>query len=195
MDRRKVISLPRNTPAVLHEEAAIMSFENCSQLGKIYKEVIGLRNIDHFSLNVVDQNGKMAILSYNPQIAYNIFKDGSYRYNGSISPDYYNNRDLYTWDEAYDPAFYHQLKNTMEKKNGIEIGIVLVKKIGEITLLYSFATKKDPYEFFIDLQENQNFFYSIGDHCFSLIAPIVKKYIICKELSNPSNVIQLFKNE
>ena len=68
----KVLLLPRNTPAVLHEKAAIMSFENSYRLGKIYKEIIGLRNVNHFSLNVVDSQGKMSILSYNPQIAYNM---------------------------------------------------------------------------------------------------------------------------
>ena len=87
----KIIRLPRHKSPILHENAAVMSFENCYTLAKVYKEIIGLNNVHHFSLNVVDHEGKMSILSYNPQIAYNIFKDGSYLYNGSISPSYYNN--------------------------------------------------------------------------------------------------------
>ncbi len=195
-----VLLLPRNTPAVLHEKAAIMSFENCFRLGKIYKEIIGLRNVNHFSLNVVDTQGKMSILSYNPQIAYNIFKDGSYRYNGSISPDFYNYRDLYTWDEAYDPTCYHTLKNTMERKNGIQMGVVLIKRTENLTFLYSFATKLDGHEFLLDLQENTKFFYGMGEHCASLITPIYEKYIPPELSTSPvkqgsAKIIRLFKDE
>jgi len=196
---RKVILLPRNTPAVLHEKAAVMSFENCYRPGKIYKEIIGLRNVNHFSLNVVDQHGKMSILSYNPQIAYNIFKDGSYRYNGSISPDFYNHRDLYTWDESYDPTFYQKLKNKMERKNGIEKGVVLIQRTDKMTLLYSFATKSDGNEFLSDIQSNTDFFYGMGEHCFNLVAPIYEKYITPNppppKKKSSSKVIQLHKNE
>ena len=69
----KIIRLPRHQPPILHENAAFMSFDNCYKLGAVYKEIIGLENVHHFSLNVVDAHGKMSILSYNPQIAYGIF--------------------------------------------------------------------------------------------------------------------------
>ena len=175
--KKKVILLPRNTPAVLHEKASVMSFENCFRLGKIYKEIIGLRNVIHFSLNIVDPQGRMSILSYNPQIAYNIFKDGSYRYNGSISPDFYNHKDLYTWDEAYDPAHYQILKNNMERRNGIDIGVVLIKRVEQMTFLYSFATNENGFDFLSDIQSNLSFFYGLGDHCLNLIKPIFEQYI------------------
>jgi hypothetical protein len=49
-----MIRLPRHKAPVLHENAAIISYENAFKLGKTYKEVIGIENIGHFSLNVVD---------------------------------------------------------------------------------------------------------------------------------------------
>lgn len=58
----KVIVLPRHKPPRLHEKASLMSFENCYRLEKIYKEVIGLNNVHHFSLNVVDSKGKMGMV-------------------------------------------------------------------------------------------------------------------------------------
>lgn len=197
----KVIFLPSHSLPVLHNQAATMSFENCYKLGKIYKEVIGLRNIHHFSINVVDKEGKMSILSYNPQIAYNIFKDGTYRYNGSISPDYYNKKDFYTWDETYDRRFRETLKNNMERKNGINKGFVLIKRTSDLTLLYSFATKKNGDDFTSDIIHDKNYFYSIGNHCFDQIAPIIRRYIITdrEERKTPrehkTNIIRLFHDE
>lgn len=192
-----IYRLPMHKTPILHDDAVLISYEKCYQLGKIYKEIIGVDNIHHFSLNVVDHNGKMLILSYKPQIAYNIFKDGTYRYNGSISPTYYDNKDHYSWDETYHPNYYHQLKNNMERKNGIDKGVVLVKRVGGLTLLYSFATKINGVDFMQALLEQKEHFYSIGDHCFEQISPILQNYSIGLDNSPiefDSNVIEFKKN-
>lgn len=164
----KILRLPRHKPPILHENGALISYANCYKLAKIYKEIIGLEKIHHFSLNVVDSDGKMSILSYNPHIAYNIFKDGTYLYNGSISPSYYNNFNFYTWDEAYDPRYACVLKNNMERKNGINKGVVITKKIDDMTLLYSFATKSNGDDFVLHMQDQRELYYQMGDHCFNL---------------------------
>lgn len=153
-----------------------MSFENCYKLGKIYKEVVGIRNIDHFCLNVVDDKGKLSIFSYNPQIAYNIFRDGSYLYNGSLSSTYYENKNLYSWDETYDPYYSTYLKNTMERKNGISKGIVLTTKQDNRTLLFSFATKKNAHDFVSDITEYKEFYMKIGFNCYEQIKTIIDLY-------------------
>lgn len=197
----KIYQIPKHVPPVLHENASTMSFEQCSKLLKIYNEVIGIRKITHFSLNVVDARGKMAILSYRPQIAYNIFKDGTYLYNGSISSTYYENKNLYSWDETYTPSHYKLLKNNMENKNGINKGVVIVKKRENLTCLYSFATRTDGDDFYSDISESTEQFYEIGDHCFNQIDPILQLYSIYPEydkargLMLPSNVIDINKNK
>jgi len=180
----KYIVLPRHELPKLHENGATISFENCYKLGKIYKEIIGDNGIHHFSINVVDESGKMTILSYRPQIAYNIFKDGSYRYNGSISKTFYSQKDFYTWDETYDPRYYNTLKNNMERKNGINKGVVVVKKQLGLTLLYSFATKSDGQEFVLNMQEQRDLFNAMGDHCFAQIKTIIEDRIIGYNVSN-----------
>ena len=197
----KIIKLPQHRLPVLHKNAATISYENCVNLRKVYKEIIGLNNIHHFSINVVDYDDKMTILSYNPQIAYNIFKDGSYRYNGSISSTYYNNMDLYTWDETYDPKFHHILKNNMEIKNGIQKGVVLIKRTNGLTLLYSFATKLNGTDFVYEIENQKELFYGMGDHCFNQVSTIIEERIICSELKNKdknselgSNIIMFPKN-
>lgn len=193
---KKIYQLPKHKPPILHEKGVLLSYEQCYQLGKIYKEIIGINNIDHFSLNVVDLDGEMSILSYKPQIAYNIFKDGTYLYNGSISSTFYDAKECYTWDETYDPNFYHQLKNNMERKNGIEKGVVLVKKIDGLTLLYSFATKKNSNDFLEAISAEKDTFYDIGNHCFELISPILKNYGIGSEIKKKytNNLLEFKRN-
>lgn len=175
---KKNAIIPRHELPKLHENATTISFENCYKLGKIYKEIVGENGIHHLSINVVDESGKMTILSYRPEIAYNIFKDGSYRYNGSISRTYYSQKKIYTWDETYDPHYYNTLKNKMERRNGIEKGIVFVRNQLGMTILYSFATKSDGQEFVLKAHEQQELFYAMGDHCFEQIKSIIQASVI-----------------
>lgn len=168
---------PTHIVPVLHEDVMRMSFENCYEIQRAYKEIIGLRGVTHFSINVIDSTQRMSIISLNPHIAMNICADGSYIYNGSISPSYYNHYDMYSWDESYDPRFAEILKNNMERKNGIKKGIVLVKRTNDLTILYSFASKSDPHDFTADIAENKPDFYQMGDHCYSRIKSLVDPYI------------------
>ena len=190
----KYIGLPQHESPKLHKNGATISFENCYKLCKIYKEIIGNHGVHHFSINVVDETGKMTILSYRPQIAYNIFKDGSYLYNGSISKTYYNKKDFYTWDETYDPRYYNILKNNMERKNGINKGVVVVRKQLGLTLLCSFATKSNGQEFVLNIREQQNLFSAMGDHCFEQIKSIIEDRIIGynmdQEITSSTNIIR-----
>lgn len=135
----------------------------------------------------------MSILSYNPQISYNIFKDGSYLYNGSISPTFYENLDCYTWDETYDPHFYHYLRNNMERKNGIQKGVVLTKQEGDLKILFSFATKSNGEEFLSSIKENKEFYLEAGDNCFKQIKPILDLYLfdeVKKPIKSTSNILR-----
>lgn len=198
----KVIWMPSHQPPILHENACYMSYENASKLKKIYQEIIGIESIDHVSLNLVDSQGKMSIFSYKPQIAYNIFKDGTYLYNGSISPTFYNNKDIYTWEESYDSRYFHVLKNNMERKNGIEKGVVLIQRAENLIKLFSFATKANGIEFFKNINEKKELFYKLGDHCFQSVRPIFENYILNFNQNNKekekkkegSNIIRLRQN-
>lgn len=181
----------------LHHSSVLLSFEHCYMLGKVYREIIGLDNISHFSINISDKNDDLYILSYNPQIAFNIFKNGTYVFNGSISPSIYKHRKMYAWDETYHPYKKNILINNMERKNNITKGVVLTKKVGDLTLLFSFATKKNGKDFEQSIDERKNHFYSMGDHCFGMLSSITER-VIDNHLINPikqnnktSNIIYL----
>ena len=86
----------------------------------------------------------------------------------------------------------------MEKKNGINKGVVLIKRINGLTLLYSFATKSNGDDFVAQIQDQEEVFYQMGDHCFNLITPIVDENIIGynddKLIKSNTNIIRMTKN-
>lgn len=186
----------------LHKDARYISFENTRIINKIYSEIMGVESVSHFSINVVNnKTEEMSVISCNPSIIYNLCSDELYKFNGSISPSFYKFRDIYTWDETYDTRYASRLKNTMEKRNGIEQGVVLIKRLMSHTLLYSFATKKSGPDLLERIKDDREKFYAMGDHCFDQISDIYQNYspgnIIAAppkkkvEVQNKANVIDL----
>lgn len=171
-----IITLPSYKPPKLHKDAMLMSYENMAKIRQVYDEVIGIHDIDHVSINIVDPSDEMLIVSYNPAISHTIIKDGSYIYNGSISPDFYKKKHIYTWDEAYDPKVKNKIKFNMQIKHGINLGCVLIRQIHGFYILYSFATKKDGQNLLGNIKENTSLYYSIGDHCLDLIKDLYAIY-------------------
>ena len=170
------IILPTYRIAKLHERAMTMSYENMTKIRAAYNEVIGINEVDHISINIVDPSGKMSIISYNPSIAHTIIQDRSFIYNGSISPDFYENKDIYTWDEAYDPKVKDRIKFKMQIKHCIDIGIVLVKKIGGFHFLYSFAKRNNGSELLDSSIDDRAKYLAMGDHCVCVIKEIYQSY-------------------
>ena len=167
---------PLHKPPRLHKDALLMSFENQWRIRKIYTEIIGLNEIDHLSINIVDPNGEMSIISYNPSIVYKIFKDGTYLYNGTISPTYYENLDFYTWDQCFDKRFYNEVKNSLQIKNGIDTGIAMIHREFNFHILFSFASKRKNGDMLADAIENNQQFLKMGFHCLESIKDIYSQY-------------------
>jgi len=108
--------------------------------------------------------------------------DGSYLYNGTISPTFYENIDFYKWDQCYDKRFYKQIKTDVEIKNGIEVGFVIVQRINGFNILFSFASKQKKSDILINAIENNNEFIKIGYHCLDGIKNIYSQYYESQEM-------------
>jgi len=181
IDQRK-LPPPAHKPPRLHKDALLMSFQNQWQIRQAYKEIIGLNDVDHFSINIVSPNGEMSIISYNPSIVYEIFKDGTYLYNGTISPTYYENLDFYTWDQCYNKRFYSQVKLSLQTKNGIDTGVNLIHRQFGFNILFSFASKRKHNDLFFNAAENNKEFLKMGFHCLDLIKGIYSQYYESNEM-------------
>ncbi|OGO93782.1 MAG: hypothetical protein A3F41_06780 [Coxiella sp. RIFCSPHIGHO2_12_FULL_44_14] len=173
---RSSFVLPSYEVPKLHEKIAFISFENHYSIRNAYCEIMGLHHIHHLSINIADPEDKLAVISYNPHIAYNLCHDSSYLYNGTMSPTYYRNSDIYVWDRCYDKRFKNLLKNNVERKNGFKKGIVITRRIENFVLIYSFATRSNGEDFYLDVFHNRKVFYEMGDHCYSLIRVIYEQY-------------------
>jgi hypothetical protein len=162
----------------LHKDIMKMSFENYWKIKKAYKEIIGLSNIDHFSISIVDKNYQMSILSFTPAIMYNACAEGWYIYNGSLSKTFYENLDMFVWDQCYDKRFYNRIKFLVEQRYGLNIGVSLVRKINGFHIIYCFGTKGNAETFLQEISPSKEYFLNIGDHCYNLLKTIYQQYSV-----------------
>lgn len=163
-------------PPKIHQKSQTISIENYWQIKKVFKEIIGLNYIDHFSIGIVDPDHNRVNISYTPSILYNACAEGWLRFNGALSRTYYEIFDMFVWDHCYDKRFFNKIKFLMEQRYGLTIGISLVKKINNFHLVYCFGTKQDKHLLFDSIAENKKHFLAMGDHCYHLIKNIYIDY-------------------
>lgn len=171
-DKKILLEIPK-----IHTDVVSIGAGNFYPLKKAYSEVIGVRNFDHFSINIESPEGELAFLSCNPVISLILINSGLLPYDGSVSPTIYRKKNMYIWDKCYVPEYAEKIKKIKEYKFGIKKGVVLHKKVNNFHIMYSFATKSDEVAFLEDVIESMDKYLKIGDHCYSLIRPIYAQYL------------------
>ena len=167
--------VPHFTLPKLHKDAATMSFENYWKIRKIYKEILGLEGIDHFSMNIADPEQKISVFSYTPSILCNLLESGLYRYNGVMSPTYYQQLDFFSWEQCYDMRFSEIMKTQMERRFKITFGFSLVRKIADFHVVYVFATRGSKMALLEKIVDKSHFF-QMGDHVYELLRGVYSQY-------------------
>lgn len=154
---------------MLHHDVLNISFSHRHKIKSIFGDILGLDGVEHFSLDLVNPTGEMLFLSGTPQHAFEICKRGLDKYDGIISPQYYENFEFYWWNDAAHKAYSAQINAIREHSLGLRHGFMLVRKWNDFYLVYSFATKKSDPHFQSQVINSINSFLKMGDHAYSLM--------------------------
>jgi hypothetical protein len=180
-DKMDELKLSKIIIPSLEPRALATSFKEFPSIKRAYTNVLGMHNIDHFSINVVLRNGKMLVFSIRPEIAYTLYSSRrGIEQDLAISPTFYNNLDFYFWDDCYKEDSKRELMSKKEEKFGIKAGAVIVKEIDDIKYLLSFGTKSSEDNFRTDIVHNKSLYESIGLGCLEYMAKSMSKYL-CDE--------------
>ena len=160
----------------LHKDILLISLKNYKQIKKTYSAVLGLNAIDHLSVNIVNPDGEMVFLSSTPYTGINVCGGDLLRYDSSIHPETYENKNFYWWEDCYSLNMKALLKLEKEDKNNLSFGFIVTKKIQDFYILYSFATKEKDPDIKELIQKYKNVFVDMGDYCYSEIMPLYEQY-------------------
>lgn len=168
----QVVKLPK-----LHKDLLVISLLHYSKIRKAYSEILGLNAIDHLSINMVNPEGEIVFLSSTPATGQNICAGNLWHYDFSIHPQVYENQPFYWWHNCYAEGMQQLLKSEKETKNNLSYGFVFSQKTPEnFHILYSFATREADPEVCSDIEQHQNLFIAMGEHCYNLVRPIYEQY-------------------
>lgn len=175
VDVKTIMSFGYRFPR-FHKDILSISLMNYKQIKKTYLAVLGLKGIDHLSVNIVNPEGEMVFLSSTPYTGINVCGCSLWKYDVSIHPNTYENKNFYWWEDCYCEEMKMTLKLEKETKNNLGLGFVIAKKIDKFYIMYSFATKEqDPYMKEI-IKQYKKTFIDMGDYCYSEIKSLYQRY-------------------
>ena len=161
---------------MLHGDILTISYKHRYEIQRIFKEIIGLYGISHFSLDLVRPDGEMIFFSSTPSHGYEVCSRGYGPYDGAISPNYYCNFEFYWWRNAVHKAYDEEINYIREIIHGFKHGFMLVRKWDNFYLIYSFATRSNHPAFSSIIVNNLNELLAKGDNIYTAMRDTYGEY-------------------
>lgn len=160
----------------LHPEVKDISFRHFFTIANIFrKNVPPILGINYFSLMIIDSHQVLTFYSNRPSLEINHINQNTWEYNCVFDTKNHQDGAFYFWDELYADCMKNALIKEREEKYGFTFGFYLMKKIKDVFVIYSFATKRN--ECREVYKESRDILYSIGDYFFYDLKPIHKSYL------------------
>ncbi|MFT3741396.1 MAG: hypothetical protein QM752_01745 [Gammaproteobacteria bacterium] len=167
----------------LHKNVSTLSFVHRYQICAVFKQILGIHDIEHFSLDLVRPDEEMLFLSGTPSHGYEICKRGYAQYDGIISPEYYQKHEFYWWKNACHKKYADKIAEIREGVLNLKYGFMLVRKWNDFYLIYSFATKRHNLDFQSKVVNNINELLRMGDFAYMELRNIYAEY--CGDFTPP----------
>lgn len=161
---------------VLHPQLLEVLFAFKSKVSNVFKDVLGIHEINHLALTRINKNNKLIVLSSTPAMEFNLFSSTLWQYDQTYNPAWFKIGTQAYWQTLYNPERYDELYYLKQIKHSLPIGLSLAAKLDEDFVIYSFASHKScshTRELFSTKQED---FYKIGQYCSNLLSPLMNFY-------------------
>jgi len=161
---------------MLHKDVTQISYAHRYDIFSVIKNILKNDLIQHFSLNLVRPDGEMLFFSGTPSHAFEICNKGFGNYDGIISPENYQNHELYWWKDASHKKYQNEIEYIRKGILKLHDGFMLVRKFNDFYFMYSYAFKKN-YENIDKLVKDEiNTFLQLGDVAYMKLRDIYKGY-------------------
>jgi len=150
----------------LHDKAKQISFTHKNIIQPAFKRIVpsGI-GIDYFSLSIVDKKNTLSCYSSSPSLEFNLFNQDLWIHDGIYEISNHIDGIFRFWDALYSSQFQNTLKAEKQLKFGFLYGFYIMKKINDLFVIYSFATKSQTDRSIF--QKSINTLTSIGDYFFN----------------------------
>jgi hypothetical protein len=179
---------------VLNKNIVNILFENKHSIKKIFNEIVGLYDIAHFAITIINDSNEIVSFSTKPDIEYNLINKNLWNDDCIFSSRINQVDSLLSWDKNLYNETFDERKKIKLYNNKFTYGMTIKRAIDDFCFLYSFATKnKRP-----DMSDYYLFHTSglidIGDFFYRSVRDIYKQY--CEDYEPPKigNLISKLSN-
>lgn len=165
-----------NREVQLHPEALDALFKYKKEIYYKLSDIRGSYNIDHIAINIVTPENQLIVLSISPSVEYNLIIQNLWQYDKSFFPHLYKENEFFYWDDAYLPGHNNLIRTLKQEKHNYHLGIGLARRLGDLHLTYSFATRNPSKELKSYYFKHQSELLLLGDYAFKSIGDIYKRY-------------------
>lgn len=140
-------------------------FAHRKQVMQVFKDVLGLHQINHLAITQIDEHQRMLTFSSTPSLEFNLFSSPLWRFDNSYNPEWYQLNTHASWQSLYQPERYDELYFLKQIKHAYPIGVSLATQSDNNQYIFTLATKKScPYiqELF---NKKRKDFYCISQYC------------------------------
>lgn len=142
------------------------------KVGQVFKDVLGLCEINHIAISHIDSNHKFLTFSSTPSLEFNLFHSNLWRFDRTYQINWYSLCALSPWQSLYTPKHFDALYYLKQIKHQYPLGLSFAIKQKTSHLVYSMASHND------DLYTHERFtnhvedFYKIGTYCSNALLPL-----------------------
>lgn len=160
----------------LHPNLQEVLFAFRSKVLFVFRDVLGIHEIDHIALTRINKRHQLLTLSSTPALEFNLFSSVLWRYDKTYNPQWFQSGKQEYWQNLYCPTRYDELYYLKQIKHRYPVGLNLAAKIDEEYIIYSLASRKSSthtQELFATQHED---FYKIGQYCATRLNPLLNNY-------------------
>ena len=155
----------------LHPQLLEILFAFKSKISPIFRDVLGIHEIDHVAITRINKSNQLMALSSTPALEFNLFSGSLWHYDQTYNPQWIHQCTQAYWQTLYSPSRYDELYYLKQIKHEYPIGISLAAKVEDDFVIYSLASHKSCSHTRAIFSTQQEDFYKIGQYCSNMLNP------------------------
>jgi hypothetical protein len=160
----------------IHPELLEVLFAYRSKVSSVFRDVLGIHEIDHVAFTRISKDKQLLTLSSTPSLEFNLFNSQLWRFDKTYKPQWFQLCTQDHWQNLYSHSRYDELYYLKQIKHAYPLGINLAAQIDEEYIIYSIASKKSCTHTRDIFATQHDDFYKMGQYCANRLNSIFDDY-------------------
>lgn len=155
-----------------HPQLIDMLFAYKIKISAIFKDVLGLYEIDHMAVTRIDHQQQILVCSSTPAMEFNLFTSKLWTFDNTYNPAWFNLCTQASWESLYNQERFDELYYTKQIKHHFPTGLSMAVSEEDNHYIYSIASTRCAQEGLEHFLKHKEDFYKIGQYCKKLLNPV-----------------------